>query len=119
MKRTILKRRITEAGTYRLKFAGVATAADFGSKRPPLLWCWDGGDLGLLEIISGTRPTEGSVCGQLFWLTTGGQPGQDADTDATLDQVFLADVSYDDDKRIVKLTHEESGRAVVISNSIE
>ena len=120
LKCVILKRRITTAGHYRVRFAGVAPATDFGGKRPPLLWTWDGGDLGVLEIVSGTRPCEGSVCGLLVQLLCGGQEGQQADTDAALGDFCVADVSFDDDgRRTVKLDYEQSGREAVIRNSIE
>jgi hypothetical protein len=118
MKCTILKRRIGE-GRHRVRFASVGTAADFGGKRPPWLWSFEGDD-GILEIVSGTRPTEGSVCGQLFWLLTSAEPGQDGDTDVAVGQIVAADVSFDDDgRRVVRLRHEESGREVTITNNVE
>ena len=116
MRCTILKRRVGE-GRYAVRFVGVGTAADFGGKRPPWLWTFDC-DAGVLEIVSGVRPTEGSVCGQIFWLLTGAEPGQDGDTDSAIGRIFSAEVAFDDDgRRTVRLIDDESRREITIANT--
>ena len=57
MRCTVLKRRVGE-GRHQVRFVGVGTADDYDSRRKPLLWNFEG-DTGILEVISGKRPSEG------------------------------------------------------------
>ena len=119
MRVTLLRRRLGE-GRYDVRFVGVGVAADYDAKRKPLLWNFEC-DAGVLEIISGTRATEGSVCGQLFWLLTGvDEPGQDGDTDIALNRVFRAEIMFDNEnRRTVRLIDGDSKREITISNNGE
>ena len=83
MKVTLLKRRLGEGRHQNVRFVSVGVAADYDAKRKPLLWYFES-DAGILEIISGTRPTEGSVCGQLLWLLMGAEVGLEVDSDAAV-----------------------------------
>ena len=117
MKATVLRHRVGE-GHYVVKFVSVGKATDYDTKRKPLIWTFDG-EMGILELVSGTRPTAGSVCGQLFWLLTGGEPGESADTDVAVGREFVADVKFDDEgRRTVKLRDEEAGREITITTNM-
>lgn len=113
MKITLLKRRLG-GGCYDLVFRGVAEGR--GERRKPFVWTLENED-GILEIISGTTPSVGSVCGELLHFFTCGDVGIESDTDAALGQHFHANVSFDNDRRVIVLTAAD-GRQVRVTNAL-
>jgi hypothetical protein len=101
-------------GKHAVIFGGVSQQQSSRFARLVLVWLFYNAE-GIVEIISGISPADGTVCGSMLTLVTGVDVGQTADPDLMIGHEFSCLIEQVGDHRTTTIT-SPSGASVTTGN---
>jgi hypothetical protein len=101
-------------GKHAVIFDGVTQQRSERFAKDSLVWKFINPN-GIVEVVSGTNPADGTVCGSMLTLITGVEVGQSGDPDLFIGHEFSCAIEQVADRRTTTIT-SSSGVSVTTGN---